>query len=61
MDNGYRPVNEDVAAEGDFPDPSGLFTIADLGGWSAATDKFFNTDGSIMLDVERSIGVSVEN
>jgi sulfate/thiosulfate-binding protein len=61
MDNGYRPVNEDVAAEGDFPDPSGLFTIADLGGWSEATDKFFNTDGSIMLDVERSIGVSVEN
>jgi hypothetical protein len=24
-------------------------------------DQFFNTDGSIMLDVERSIGVSVEN
>jgi sulfate/thiosulfate-binding protein len=61
LDNGYRPVNEDVAATGDFPDPSGLFTIADFGGWSEATDKFFNTDGSIMLDVERSIGVSVEN
>jgi sulfate/thiosulfate transport system substrate-binding protein len=61
MDNGYRPVNEDVAAKGDFPDPSGLFTIKDFGGWSEATDKFFNTDGSIMLDVERSIGVSVEN
>jgi sulfate/thiosulfate transport system substrate-binding protein len=60
LDNGYRPVNEDVAAEGDFPEPSGLFTIADFGGWSEVSDKFFNTDGSIMLDVERSIGVSVE-
>jgi sulfate/thiosulfate-binding protein len=61
LDNGYRPVNEDVAAKGDFPEPSGLFTIADFGGWADATAKFFNTDGSIMLDVERSIGVSVEN
>jgi sulfate/thiosulfate-binding protein len=61
LENGYRPVNEDVAAEGDFPEPSGLFTIADLGGWPEVTDQFFNTDGSIMLDVERSIGVSVEN
>jgi len=61
LDNGYRPVNKDVAAKGDFPEPSGLFTIADLGGWPDATDKFFNTDGSIMLDVERSIGVTVQN
>jgi sulfate/thiosulfate-binding protein len=61
QDNGYRPVNEDVAAKGDFPQPSGLFTIDDFGGWSDVTDQFFNTDGSVMLDVERSIGVSVEN
>jgi sulfate/thiosulfate-binding protein len=61
QDNGYRPVVEGVAAEGDFPEPSGLFTIDDFGGWPDVIDKFFNTDGSIMLDVERSIGVSVEN
>jgi sulfate transport system substrate-binding protein len=60
LDNGYRPVNEDVAATGDFPQPSGLFTIDDFGGWPDVTDQFFNTDGSVMLDVERSIGVSVE-
>src|SRR5215213_6086014 len=60
LENGYRPVNEDVAAEGEFPEPSGLFTIADFGGWSEVSDKFFSTDSSIMLDVERSIGVSVE-
>jgi sulfate/thiosulfate transport system substrate-binding protein len=61
LENGYRPVNEDVAAEGDFPEPSGLFTIEDFGGWAEATDQFFNTDGSIMLEVERGIGVAVEN
>jgi sulfate/thiosulfate-binding protein len=61
LENGYRPVNEDVAAEGDFPEPSGLFTIDDFGGWAEVTAKFFNTDGSIMLDVERGIGVAVEN
>ena len=61
LENGYRPVDEDVAAEGDFPTPSGLFTVADLGGWADVTDRFFNTDGSIMLDVERGIGVAVEN
>jgi sulfate/thiosulfate transport system substrate-binding protein len=61
LENGYRPVNEDVAAEGDFPQPSGLFTIADLGGWADVTDRFFNTEGGIMVDVERSIGVAVEN
>jgi sulfate transport system substrate-binding protein len=60
LDNGYRPVVEGVAADGDFPQPSGLFTIDDFGGWSDVIDKFFNTDGSVMLDVERSIGVSVE-
>jgi len=61
LENGYRPVDEDVAAEGDFPTPSGLFAVADLGGWADVTDRFFNTDGSIMLDVERGIGVAVEN
>jgi len=61
LDNGYRPVNEDIAAEGDFPEPSGLFTIEDFGGWADVTAEFFNTDGSIILDVERSIGVAVEN
>jgi sulfate/thiosulfate-binding protein len=60
-DNGYRPVVEGVAAEGDFPEPSGLFTIADFGGWPDVMKKFFSTDGSIMLEVERSIGVSVGN
>jgi sulfate transport system substrate-binding protein len=61
LDNGYRPVNKDVAATAHFPEPSGLFTIGDFGGWSDVSAKFFNTGGSVMLDVERSIGASVEN
>jgi sulfate/thiosulfate transport system substrate-binding protein len=60
LDNGYRPVVEGVAADDDFPQPSGLYTIDDFGGWTDVIEKFFNTDGSVMLDVERSIGVSVE-
>ncbi|RBY97122.1 sulfate ABC transporter substrate-binding protein [Blastococcus sp. TF02-8] len=61
VDNGYRPVDEDLAAKADFPQPSGLFTIADLGGWADVTSRFFDTDSGLMVDVERSIGVAVEN
>ena len=61
LDNGYRPVNEEVAVDGSkFPTPTGLFTIADFGGWSDVMAKFFNPDGSVMVEVERAIGVSIE-
>jgi sulfate transport system substrate-binding protein len=59
VDNGYRPVVDSVAA-GKFPAPSGLFTIVDLGGWKDATKEFFDPEGSVMADVERGLGVSVE-
>jgi sulfate/thiosulfate transport system substrate-binding protein len=58
---GYRPVNEQVAATADFPKPSGLFTIADLGGWSDVTKKFFDKEAGIMADIEQKIGVSIGN
>ena len=61
LDNGYRPVVEGVAEEGQFPEPSGLFTIEEFGGWADVMKKFFDPEGSIMADVERSIGVSVES
>ena len=38
-EHGYRPVDPDVAAQFDFPQPTGLFTIADLGGWSEVNDE----------------------
>jgi sulfate/thiosulfate transport system substrate-binding protein len=59
VDKGYRPVNRQVAATANFPEPSGLFTIADLGGWSEVTKKFFDKETGIMADIEQKIGVSV--
>ena len=58
-ENGYRPVIDGVESPYDFPTPAGLFAIADLGGWSVVTKKFFDPKGSIMADVETGIGVSV--
>ena len=60
-DNGYRPVVDGVVPDDQFPQPSGLFTIADFGGWPEVMKKFFDPAGSIMADVERSIGVSVDS
>ena len=57
-DAGYRPVVEGVAKPGEFKAPAKLFTIADLGGWSAVNTKFFGPQGSVMADVERKLGVS---
>jgi sulfate/thiosulfate-binding protein len=59
--NGYRPVVKDADTAGqDFPTPSGLFTIADLGGWDAVATKYFDIDKGIVTEIERNLGVSVE-
>lgn len=44
---GFRPVHPDVAQEfvDQYPKIETLFTIQDLGGWTAAQDKFFATGG----------------
>jgi len=61
LENGYRPVNKEVTVDAaDFPTPKVLFTITDFGGWDAVMKKFFDTEDSIMKDVEEGIGVSVE-
>ena len=44
----------------DFPTPSGLFTIQDLGGWADVATKFFDPDKGIVTEIERKLGVSVE-
>ena len=48
VDWGYRPVNADVLAaakaRGLFPEPPGLFTIDDLGGWDSVNDDFFDVE-----------------
>jgi sulfate/thiosulfate transport system substrate-binding protein len=58
---GYRPVVEGVDSEFDFPDPPGLFTIADLGGWSDVRTRFFDREESIFLDIENELGVPTDD
>jgi sulfate/thiosulfate transport system substrate-binding protein len=58
---GYRPVVEGVESEFDFPDPPGLFTIADLGGWPEVRTRFFDREESIFLDIENELGVPTDD
>lgn len=55
--NGYRPVVQGAAAAGEFKSPPGLFTIADLGGWTAVNTKFFDPTSSVMATIENKLGV----
>jgi sulfate/thiosulfate-binding protein len=56
---GYRPVNEEVLAahKDQFPEPSGLFTIDDLGGWPEV-NKMFDIEGGSVAKIEEDAGVS---
>jgi sulfate transport system substrate-binding protein len=56
-DAGYRPVVKSVFDKnaGKFPIPSGLFTIADFGGWSKVADPFFGDDGWV-IKAEADLG-----
>ena len=57
---GYRPVNEEVLAanEDQFPTPSGLFTIDDLGGWEKVNEEMFDIEGGSVAKIEEEAGVS---
>jgi sulfate/thiosulfate transport system substrate-binding protein len=60
VDNGYRPVVEEVPGADQFPTPPGLFTISELGGWTEVNKEFFDPEAGIMAGIEREIGVSVQ-
>jgi sulfate transport system substrate-binding protein len=57
---GYRPVNETVLAKhaSEFPDPPGLFTIEDLGGWSKVNEEMFDPENGSIAKIEEEAGVS---
>jgi sulfate transport system substrate-binding protein len=59
-DWGYRPVNEEVLAanRSKFPEPAGLFTIRDLGGWSKVNDELFDPEKGSIAKIEEDAGVS---
>ena len=60
-EKGYRPVDPDVAAEFDYPEPSALFTIADLGGWPDVRTKFFDRENGIVAGIEQELGVPTDD
>jgi sulfate transport system substrate-binding protein len=55
---GYRPVISGLQSARAFPAPSGLFTIADLGGWKTVAKKFFDPVSGSIAGVEQGLGVS---
>ena len=59
-DWGYRPVNETVleANKDKFPDPPGLFTIDDLGGWEQIDTELFDPEKGDIAKIEEDAGVS---
>jgi sulfate transport system substrate-binding protein len=59
-DWGYRPVNEAAleANKSKFPEPSGLFTIRDLGGWSKVNKDMFDPEKGSVAKIEEDAGVS---
>ncbi len=57
---GYRPVNEAVAGEFEFPKPAGLFTIEDVGGWDEVQKRFFDREDGIMAGIQREVGAALE-
>ena len=58
-DNGYRPLEQGTAAAtaSQFPKPSGLFTIDQVGGWTAVTKEFFDPTSGALVSVEQKKGV----
>ena len=59
---GYRPVNAEVLAANasKFPEPPGLFTIEDLGGWPDVNEKLFDPANGSIAKIEEAAGVSTE-
>ncbi|KGN40466.1 sulfate ABC transporter substrate-binding protein [Knoellia aerolata] len=54
---GFRPVDEAVATEfaADFPEPTTLWTIEDLGGWKTVDSTLFKKDtGSIAVIYDKA-------
>jgi len=57
-DHGYRPVVQADLDGTRFPTPTGLFTIADLGGWGDVNKQFFDRTSGSITKIENSLGLS---
>ena len=47
-----------AANKAKFPEPPGLFTIRDLGGWSKVNDELFDPAEGSIAKIEEEAGVS---
>jgi sulfate/thiosulfate-binding protein len=56
-DAGYRPVDPKLVDKSKFPTPAGLFTIADLGGWSKVNNELFDEKEGIVTKIQTAAGV----
>ena len=55
---GYRPVVKSLVDKKKYPDPSGLFDIGKLGGWSKVNDELFDPDKGKIAEIFRKQGKS---
>jgi sulfate transport system substrate-binding protein len=59
-EKGYRSVNEDLVDTSKYPDPTNLFTIDDLGGWTEVNKVFFDPEDSVMASINQDEGFPTE-
>lgn len=57
---GFRPVDPEVAKEfaGKYPAPERLFTVGELGGWSALNDTLFEPDTGDIAKLYEAAGAA---
>jgi sulfate transport system substrate-binding protein len=55
--NGYRPVVSGVSGPIAFKTPPGLFTVADLGGWTLLNTRFSDPTNGVIAAIENKLGV----
>jgi sulfate/thiosulfate-binding protein len=56
--NGYRSVVPSLVDKSKYPDPSGLFKIGKLGGWSKVNDSLFDESKGVVAKIFQSQGKS---
>jgi sulfate/thiosulfate-binding protein len=57
---GYRPVDDSLADEFQFPMPVDLFTIKYVGGWDEVQKTFFDREDGIMAGIQREVGAALD-
>ncbi len=61
-ENYYRPVDPAVLKQfqAEFPQPAGLFTIDEFGGWTTVADEFFDDQNGKVFELQRELGNPTE-